>query len=333
MACSSPNRIGVNRYTSKTAFLGPKKQELHRQRCKPDPDLWVYDIPCGKCDLCLIDNRYSKALRIMLESLSYPDKTYFITLTYDNDHIENNELNHKHWAQFMKNFRRKYCEAKYCNIRDKNTLRQGNEYSTTFKKLKQVVAGEYGDTFGRRHFHGIIFNHKFTDLQHTGNYSKKGNPIYTSPSLQSVWKKGIVQVDAITFDLALYVAAYITDKSMDEPQETPDGFKKQYGRMGKGIGLNWITQYWRDVLNTGKVMLHDRDFPVPRYFLEKIKLLHPEEFKKINKKRFLTAYNKSVQATEKGDGYLRRANAKGRIFKHNKHRRKLDDKSSNGLKC
>lgn len=310
-------------------FRGKRSQEKHILdqfgAMSDGMSLWLQDIPCGKCDLCLIDLRYSKALRIMLEAESYPDSTFFITLTYDESHIEDGNLNHKHWQQFMKDFRTKFCQAKYCNIRDKGTLREGREYSHTFKKIKQVVAGEYGDTFGRRHFHGIIFNHEFKDMVFTGRYSKKGNPIYTSPSLASVWKKGFVQVERITFDLALYVGAYVTDKAMDEPQETPDGFRKQYGRFGKGIGLSWIRLFYRDVLSVGKVMLHDRDYPVPRYFLEKIKELYPAEFEKYKRKKILQLLESREKSIRKGDGFLRRSKAKGRIHQQKKHTRRLNE--------
>lgn len=74
-----------------------------------------------------------------------------------------------------------------------------------------MMCGEYGDTFGRKHFHGIIFNHSFDDVVPTGTVSKKGNPLHTSASLQAVWKKGFVQLEEITFDLALYVGSYVTD--------------------------------------------------------------------------------------------------------------------------
>lgn len=328
MACSQPNMMGFSPLDG-YKFRGPRSQEVHildRFGAISDgQSLYLQDIPCGKCDLCLIENRYSKALRIMLEAESYPDSVFFITLTYDNEHIENNELNHSHWVQFMKDFRAKFCQAKYCNIRDRGTLRHGKEYSKTFNRIKQVVAGEYGDSFGRRHFHGILFGHKFNDLVDTGRVSSKGFPVYTSPSLQSVWKKGMVQVDVVTFDLALYVAAYITDKALDEEQETPDGYKKQYGRFGKGIGLRWISKYWRDVLSVGKVMLLNRDFPVPRYFFEAIKKAHPLEFEKWKRKKVLQGLKIRDENILKGDGPLRRAKAKGRIHAHIKSKRRQDE--------
>lgn len=266
-------------------------------------------------------------MRIMLEAESYPGKTFFITLTYDKDNIADNVLDHSDWAQFMKNFRQKFCQAKYCNIRDRGTLRHGKEYSHTFKKVRQVMSGEYGDEFGRRHFHGIIFNHDFDDIRVLKTpdgipvYSKKGNLIRTSDSLRDVWKKGNVQVEEVTFDLALYVGSYITDGDLD----LPDGVKKQYGRFGSGIGVSWISRYWKDVLSAGKVMLRDRDFPTPRYFHDWMKLHKNADYQRYFEKKLLQTLKKNKRIIAKGDGPLRRAQAKGRILEQIHKKRKVDN--------
>lgn len=258
----------------------------------------------------------------MLEAESWPEATYFITLTFDNEHHQNPELDHGEWAQFMKDFRRVFCEAKYCNIRDRGGRNHGRVYSKTFKKIKQVMSAEYGDTFGRKHFHGIIFNHSFADVRDTGYVSQKGNKIYTSDALRSVWKKGNVQVEEITFDLALYVGSYITDPLEGDPNF---GFRKsQYGRLGKGIGEAWIRKNWRHVLAAGKIITLKAEYPIPRYFLRKIQQWYPEEFKKYRDANLLRLLDQKRKNIEKGDGPLRRAKAKGRIFNHNAKKRRDD---------
>ena len=75
----------------------------------------------------------------MLEAESWPESSYFITLTYDNEHLETNELIHEDWAQFMKNFRQEFCQAKYSLYPMK--LRKGvvRTKSITFKNVKQVM--------------------------------------------------------------------------------------------------------------------------------------------------------------------------------------------------
>lgn len=303
-------------------FRGPRNQENHIYDIADRIN--VVDIPCQKCELCRIERRYSRALRIMLEAESWPEAAYFITLTFDQENLGEPDLDHRDWSQFVKNFRQKFCQAQYCNIRDRGTKNHGRVYSKTFKEIKQVMCGEYGDTFGRKHFHGIIFNHTFHDIQFTGHYSKKGNPVHTSASLRDVWKKGHVQVEKITFDLALYVGSYITDPMDDEPDK--EHKKKQYGRFGRGIGLSWIKKYWRDVLISGKVKTLDREFPAPRYFLRKIQELHPEQYEKYRDANLLKSVDHKEKIIKKKDGPLRRARAKGRIFNHTRIKRKTDER-------
>ena len=125
------------------------------------------------------------------------------------------------------------------------------------------MCGEYGDFFGRKHFHWIIFGHRFSDLEFTGQYSSRGHKIYTSASLAKVWSKGFVQVSEVNMDLALYVSSYITDQALDS---VPDfgRQKKQYGRFGRGIGRTWLSKFWKDVLASGTLMLRDGEYPIPR---------------------------------------------------------------------
>lgn len=320
MACSRPNLGGYSPLEG-FKFLGPRTMEREAREILYNDTI---DLPCGKCELCRVDMRYSKALRIMLEAESWPEKSYFITLTFNNENLGDGELNHSEWAQFIKNFRRKFCEAKHCKLKDRGGKNHGREYSKTFKKIKQVMCGEYGDQFGRKHFHGIIFNHEFTDARFTGFYSQKGNPIYTSDSLAEAWGKGSVQVEQVTFDLALYVGAYVTDLH-DEPEANHGHKKKQYGRFGKGIGLEWIRKYWRDVLISGRVKTLDRDYPAPRYFLKKIEEMYPDEYERYKRENYLKKQELRKKLISKGDGLLRRAKAKGEIFNHNKVKRSIDN--------
>lgn len=309
-------------------FRGQRTQEQHFREIFLDAENYpTFDIPCGKCELCRIEMRYSRALRIMLEAESWPQKSYFITLTFSDENLGDPDLDHREWAQFIKNFRSEFCEAKYCDISvPRHYKRYGKVRSKTFKHIKQVMCGEYGDTFGRKHFHGILFNHYFDDIEFTGTYSKKGNRVHTSKKLQEVWKKGHVQVEEITFDLALYVGSYVTDLMDENPNL---GHKKrQYGRFGVGIGETWLRKYYMDVLNAGSVKTLTDDYPIPRYFLQKIKTWYPEKYEAWRETKRLSAVKQRVQNIKKGDGPLRRAKAEGRIFNHNRIKRIKDGLTS-----
>lgn len=320
MGCSSPNGIVVF-HTRKVKFLGPIASEedpryFYQRRQFAD----IHDVPCGKCDLCLVTRRYERALRIMLEVESFPESSFFFTLTYSNEFQDSNELDHSHWSQFVKDFRQNFCQAKYCKWPDKR--KRGKVRSLTFKSIKQVMCGEYGGENGRRHFHGIIFGHEFSDLVFTGNYSDKGFPIYTSESLAQTWKKGFVQIERVNMDLALYVSKYVTDRGLDG-QPDVGHVKKQYGRFGRGIGRTWLNKYWRDVLNAGQLMLQSGNYPIPRSFLKWLE--GNRDFERWKVSRALTTRKQVHDSLLQGDGPLRRAQAKGRIFKHIHTKKRLDN--------
>jgi len=281
----------------------------------------VHDIPCGKCELCRVNYRYEKALRIMLESKEHEHGASFITLTFNNENHSNPDLDHREWSQFIKNFRQAFCQTKYCDIsKPQHWKSYGKVRSHTHKEIRQVMCGEYGDTFGRKHFHGIIFNHSFSDMLFTGDYSKKGNPIYTSPALAQIWKKGRVQVDPLTFDLALYVGSYVTDAQLENAGHS----KKQYGLFGRGIGASWISRHWRDVLSANKVMMLDKDYPIPRYFKKWIEKNQPTAYAAYKLKNFIASQEQRDRTISKGYGPLARAQAKGRIFNQVQRKRKTD---------
>lgn len=183
------------------------------------------------------------------------------------------------------------------------------------------MCGEYGDTYGRKHFHGIIFNHSFSDMRFTGDYSSKGNPIYTSDGLHSVWKKGRVQCETLTFDLALYVSSYVTD-ALDDDDVNEGHSKQQYGLFGRGIGETWIKKYYKDVLTAGQVKMLDRDYPVPRYFWKWIEKHKPDLYTAHKKQKYLLLREKTERLIQKGEGPLTRSKTKGRIFQHIHNKRK-----------
>ncbi len=100
MSCSNPNLMHVDARYKGNKFGGPRQYEKHIHEFN-DEYRYTYDVPCGKCELCLVNLRYEKALRIMLEAEDYEEASYFITLTYNQEHQDSEELDHSHWQQFM----------------------------------------------------------------------------------------------------------------------------------------------------------------------------------------------------------------------------------------
>lgn len=166
---------------------------------------WI-EIPCGQCAECRLNRSRQWADRCMLEA-QYHQSNYFVTLTYDNDHIPTNEvidpltgeISHnatlvkKDLSAFMKRLRRAY------------------EYAGHDNNLRFYGCGEYGSTTFRPHFHVIIFGLVLDDLQlYKVNFN--GDRLYTSAFLNKVWKNGFVVVGDVTWQSAAYTARYIMKK-------------------------------------------------------------------------------------------------------------------------
>lgn len=322
MACSSPNLIVELPQSDRIKFLGSKQAESYSLHT---PFIIRHTIPCLKCLDCRVGSKSIWACRIMLEASCW-DQNCFITLTYSPESQDSDSLNHKHWQQFAKDFRRQFCQAEWCLISPQGRARalKGKRSYVTFKKIKFFMAGEYGDQKGRRHFHAIIFGHAFSDLVDTGRISPRGTPIYTSPSLESVWKKGIVQVGEVNFDSAAYVASYITKKADGSRQVDRYGdLRPEYGRASQGIGATWLKKYFDDVFVRGVVELSDRTLPAPRYFHKKLEQWFPERFAEFKAKRVVAGNFSNDRQIDSGDGPLARSIRKGRILRL-KHKQRKD---------
>jgi len=78
-----------------------------------------------------------------------------ITLTYDDEKLPYpGTLVKKHFTQFMKALR----------------------YKIKPKRIRYFHCGEYGEDLGRPHYHAVLFNHQFDDLE---LFERKIQEIYT----------------------------------------------------------------------------------------------------------------------------------------------------------
>lgn len=163
------------------------------------------EIPCGRCIGCRIDYSRQWANRCLLESQYHKD-TYFVTLTYNDQHVplsqsydvngqvfDNMTLCKRDFQLFMKRLRKR-----------------------TGQKLRYFACGEYGTTTFRPHYHAIIFGLELNDLQFHSK-SDSGYVLYNSPLLSDVWSVdgvplGYAVVSPSTWETCAYTARYVTKK-------------------------------------------------------------------------------------------------------------------------
>ena len=76
--------------------------------------------------------------------------------------------------------------------------------------VRYLLCGEYGEKRGRPHFHILLFGYAFPDRRPWRRI--RGNQLYRSAELEEVWTEGHVEIGAVTYQSARYVAGYVVKK-------------------------------------------------------------------------------------------------------------------------
>lgn len=208
------------------------------------------DVPCGQCMACRLNYGRDWAVRITSEARCY-DENVFVTLTYDDEHLpENGSLVKKDVQDFMKRLRK----------------------ALSPRKVRFFLSGEYGDTFGRPHYHLIIFNlGMFNDVFKEHVYDKQHDGYCCRCA---VWNKGNVYLGNVTVDSARYVAKYtvkkLKGKKAFEHYESL-GIIPEFSLMSRrpGIGAVFCDKFSDELADFGSVMQKGIPTPLPRYFKDR----------------------------------------------------------------
>lgn len=265
MACTAPQR-----YYKADPVLNDGKGGLTKNAKKallsPVGLPLFLTVKCGNCADCRLQQSYEWSLRIMHEIKTSEVDGSFVTLTYsDGDLPEDYGLDYRHFQLFMHRLR-------------KRLPRAGRFF----------MAGEYGDQFGRPHYHAILFNCEFPDKKFWKYVD--GVPYYTSELLSSLWGHGFTSIGAVTLQSAGYVARY-SMKKVKGPEagasyqwmnpETGEVFDRVppfcHMSLKPGIGYDWFMLYHADVFPADYLVFDGRKFPVPRYYTKLFEQMHLPE--------------------------------------------------------
>lgn len=209
-------------------------------------------------------------MRCQHEASLYDDNA-FITLTYDDDNLpDDRSLRVRDFQLFMKRLRKEYGAG-----------------------IRFYHCGEYGETYGRPHYHACLFNHDFPD-KYPWFQSKSGEMVYRSESLEELWPMGICSTGGVTFKSAAYCARYIMKKVTGDmaddhylDPETGVIRKPEYTTMSRrpGIGKAWFEQFKSDVYPHDFVVMNDQKVRPPKYYDGLYELDHKQSFRKIKARR------------------------------------------------
>lgn len=271
MSCTRPLKawqIGINSETQKPKYLitnyqtTPIRVNGKKMVSSKNGTLYSFtgdfiEIPCGKCTACRLDHAKNWSNRCMLE-MKYHDSNYFVTLTYDNEHL--NYIDDD--GTYHNNLRVSYDSDG--QIINRPTLNK-KDLQDFFKRLRDKLdypiryfaCGEYGDSTKRPHYHVIIFGLKLDDLKFYKK-SEIGNDYYTSDFLTSTWKQGYVVVTNVTPETVAYTARYTTKKAfgIDNKYYTDLNIEPEFIVMSRRPGI--AKQYFEDeYIKKGKKLSED----------------------------------------------------------------------------
>ncbi len=242
MACFSP----ITGYRTAAGKVTFKQKEGYYD--KP------VTIACGQCTGCRLERSRQWAVRCMHEAQMHP-KNSFVTLTYDDEHLPlDGGLVLGDWQKFAKRLRKRLGPFRFYHC------------------------GEYGDQYGRPHYHALIFG---LDFGHDRKLyrNSKDNSLYTSELLTGTWGMGMSIIGELTFQSAAYVARYcmkkITGEAAADHYTTTNlatgevhQVKPEYTTMSRrpGIGKSWLDKYQGDVFPSDEVIVNAKKTRPPRYY-------------------------------------------------------------------
>lgn len=221
-----------------------------------------------------------------MESL-YHDSAYFVTLTYDDDHIPVVEFLDEETGEYniMSSLRKSDFQSFIKQIRA----------DFPNDRIRYYIAGEYGETTLRAHGHAILFGLHVHDLQPFGR-SETGNQYYISDSVSDAWcvchrnsdgtvtreRRGFVSIEPANEYTFKYVANYVTKK-------LGAGFNQAYKDQGlqppfslqslkPGLGYQYLIDHRKEIMAADQIVIGtdtgSYKFKPPRYFYKKLE----EEF-------------------------------------------------------
>lgn len=222
------------------------------------------NLPCGRCIGCRLERSRQWAIRCVHEASLY-QKNCFITLTFNDENLPSNgSLDVKIFQDFMKRLREKFGAG-----------------------IRFFHCGEYGENFGRPHYHACIFNFDFED-KYDWRKTQSGQTVYRSEMLEKLWPFGNSEIGDVTFESAAYVARYITKKiTGPDADEHYQGRKPEYTTMSRrpGIGKGWFDMFTSDVYPSDAVVIRGKEIKPPKYYDRQFEIAYPTDYDKLKRIR------------------------------------------------
>lgn len=194
---------------------------------------------CGSCYWCRLNQRSLWTMRLQHEMTQHK-VALFCTLTYNEDNLPS-------------------YHGKGILVKD-HLQRFFKRLRKDVKELRYFACGEYGERTGRPHYHAVIFGYDET--------------LFVD-AIRNSWRDGFSQVVPVTEVSQLsYVAGYVSKKLLSIKAENGE-LPAEFHVSSHGIGSAWLRE---NAYNLVYDMMLSRDLkPLPRYYVEQLEKLYPDE--------------------------------------------------------
>lgn len=232
------------------------------------------EVPCGWCLNCRLDRQ-----NWLTDAMTYEQKKYdyicsFVTFTYDDIYIQDlSNVNDDDFyfyngeiipyyseRELVYSLRRKDARDFLKRLRSKiNYLYETHNIKNVDlcrKDFKFCCSGEYGDSFGRPHYHFVFFG---LDWQ------------FCRELFESCWKKGLIDSKPVTPGCFQYVTKYLTKQAHgDQAKQLYDDkyIERPFFTHSLGLGKGIILDQYDFIKKHNLSYLTDNNSlrPIPIYY-------------------------------------------------------------------
>lgn len=248
------------------------------------------EIPCNNCIGCRIDRSREWANRMMLE-LEYHDSAYFVTLTYNEEHVPTSFYPDPETGEAL--------PVMTLKPKDPQDWLKRLRKAFPDDHIRYFLCGEYGTETHRPHYHAIVYGLHLDDLRPIPG---SRDPNYqTSDKLQRTWSVkdkscytplGFVLVAPVTWQSCAYVARYVTKKLYGKEAEFYENFGlcPEFTRCSRrpGLGREYFDDH-PDCCSKPFLYLSTEEkgvkFPPPKYFQRILADEDPAQAAELKEKR------------------------------------------------
>lgn len=211
----------------------------------------------------------------MNELMYWNNEAVFLTLTYDDEHLPSDYGLHKDDLQnFWKRLRK--------------------DLDLENKKIKYYACGEYGDLYGRPHYHAIVFGLDYSEQSRKlvkENWTMCDSQRFDYDS-RSHKERGFAPVSPNDIR---YVCGYVQKKYNGEKAKEVYGDRiPPFSASSRGLGLQFAIDN-RDKIANGEITFRGHNVSVPRYYLRKLDIKSNSLFGFRHKVEYLEKYGYDIK--------------------------------------